>query len=59
MLRNIPVTRSVCSAALWAMGELAAHSDRYHRVGLPDYLVAACAQEAGLGVLHYDRDFDR
>jgi predicted nucleic acid-binding protein len=59
ILRNIPVTRTVCDAALDAMRTLAEHSDAYHRVVIPDYLIAACAAEAGVGVLHYDRDFDR
>lgn len=49
----------MCSAALGAMGELAAHSVGYHRISPPDYLIAAAAQDAGIGVLHYDHDFDR
>jgi predicted nucleic acid-binding protein len=28
-------------------------------VPLPDLLVAACAERAGLTVLHYDADYDR
>jgi len=28
-------------------------------VRLPDLLIAACAQDSGVGVLHYDEDFDR
>jgi predicted nucleic acid-binding protein len=28
-------------------------------VPLPDLLIAACAESAGLTVLHYDADFDR
>jgi predicted nucleic acid-binding protein len=59
VLRSVPVTASVCSAALEAMRELAAISDGFHRISLPDYLIAACAQDAGLGVLHYDAHFDR
>lgn len=58
-LRVIPITRSVTDAAVSAMRELAEHSDGYHRVSLPDYLIAAAAQEAGVGVLHYDHHFDR
>ena len=31
----------------------------HHRgVGLPDLLIAACAERAGVEVLHYDHDFD-
>lgn len=58
-LRTIQVTDSICRAAIAAMRELAAHSDGYHRIPPPDYLIGACAQDAGIGVLHYDRDFDR
>jgi predicted nucleic acid-binding protein len=58
-LHDIPITRAVCAAALSAMGALAAHSDGYHRIPLPDYLIAAAAEDAGIGVLHYDRHFDR
>lgn len=30
-----------------------------HRLPIADLLVAAAAEQAGLGVLHYDADFDR
>ena len=31
----------------------------HHRaVGFPDLLIAAVAESNGLGVLHYDKDFD-
>ncbi len=36
---------------------LAAQSQRGRKI--PDLLVAAAAEEAGLSVLHYDADFDR
>jgi predicted nucleic acid-binding protein len=58
-LRLVAVTQTVCEAAIWAMGELVTHSGGYHRIPIPDYLIAACAQDAGVGVLHYDQDFDR
>jgi predicted nucleic acid-binding protein len=57
-LRDIPITTGVCSAALGGMREMAARSDGYHRKSLPDYLIAAAAQESALGVLHYDHHFD-
>ena len=42
------------------MGELAGHSDGYHRVPLADALIAAAAAEhGGLAVLHRDAHFDR
>jgi predicted nucleic acid-binding protein len=58
-LRAVPVTVSVQSAAVGALIELSARGPGHHRVPLPDLLVAATAQESGLGVLHYDHDFDR
>ena len=48
----VPVTVSVWRAAIAAMRQLAA--SRHHRIPIPDYLVAAAAEDAGLGVLHYD-----
>lgn len=42
--------------ALLAQRELA---DRgHHRLAPIDVMIAACAHEAGAGVLHYDRDYD-
>jgi predicted nucleic acid-binding protein len=58
-LRDVPVTVSVQRAALGALRELAEFAPGYHRVPLPDLLIAASAQEAGVGVLHYDHHFDR
>jgi predicted nucleic acid-binding protein len=36
-----------------------AERSQHRSVPLPDLLVAACAERAGLVVLHYDADFDR
>lgn len=58
-LRDIPVTRSVTQAAITALRELAATGGLRHRVEPTDAIIAACAQEAGTGVLHCDRQFDR
>lgn len=59
-LRDVPLTRSVTTAAQRAYQELAAVRPRNQRsVRLPDLLIAACAQDSGIGVLHYDEDFDR
>jgi len=59
-LRDVPLTRSVTNAAQRAYRELAALGPRNQRsVRLPDLLIAACAQDSGIGVLHYDEDFDR
>ena len=57
-LRDVPVTASVHREAVRAMRELAAAGPLHHRVPLPDLLIAATAQDAGLGVLHLDRHFD-
>lgn len=56
-LRDVPITVSVQRAAIGAMHELAKRGQ--HRVKLSDLLIAASAQEAGVGVLHCDGDFDR
>lgn len=59
MLRDIPMTQSIHRAALTAIRELARRGAGRHRVPVTDVLIAAAAQEAGVGVLHYDRHFDR
>ncbi len=53
---NVPMSESVFARALEVQRELA-RSGR-HRVPIPDLLIAAAAELAGLAVLHYDRDFD-
>jgi predicted nucleic acid-binding protein len=35
------------------------HRSQHRSVPLPDLLIAACAESAGLALLHYDADFDR
>jgi predicted nucleic acid-binding protein len=32
---------------------------RHRSVPLPDLIIAACAEAAGLTVLHYDADYER
>ena len=58
-LRQAPVTASVQRAAIGAVRELAQGGAGAHRIPPPDILIAAAAQEAGIGVLHYDRHYDR
>jgi len=53
-LPQVPVTASVCRAALAATRELKGS----RRLPAPDYLIAAAAAERGFGVLHADRHFD-
>lgn len=36
-----------------------AECSQHRAVSLPDLLIAACAERAGLTVLHYDADYDR
>lgn len=55
---RVPVTESAVDRALAVQGLLAATS-AHRSVPLPDLLIAACAEAAGLTVLHYDADFDR
>jgi len=58
-LRDVPFTRSVTNAALRAFRELAHRQPLLHRsVTNEDLLIAAAAQDAAVGVLHYDADFD-
>lgn len=53
----VPVPDGAWDRAAKVQRELAARGT--HRgVGLPDLLLAATAEAAGLVVLHYDRDFD-
>jgi hypothetical protein len=59
VLQDLPITPEVCEAAIAALRSLAARSMGYHRVHIPDALIAACAAENQVGVLHYDRHFDR
>ncbi len=58
-LRAIPMTDSIHRAALTAIRELARRGAGRHRVPVADVLIAAAAQEAGVGVLHYDHHYDR
>jgi predicted nucleic acid-binding protein len=59
-LREIAVDRTVQRGVLSAMRELAnTGSHGAHRLPLTDLTVAIAAQAAGLGVLHFDRHFER
>jgi hypothetical protein len=44
--------------AFEAQRSMAAVAPQFHRRPFADYLVAATAHQRGLGVLHYDRDYD-
>lgn len=59
-LREIPVDRSVQRAVLATMRDLAADgSHGAHRFPLTDLTVAAAAQSAGIGILHFDQHLER
>jgi predicted nucleic acid-binding protein len=55
-LPRIRMTAEAETRAAQAQRELAAVG--HHRLGPMDIMLAACAHEAGAGVLHYDRDYD-
>jgi predicted nucleic acid-binding protein len=57
--RQITVSASVQRAAIGAVRKLSQQGAGRHRIPPPDALIAAAAQDAGVGVLHYDRHFDR
>lgn len=58
-LREVPIGRSVTNAALRAYRDLPHRQPLLHRsVKLPDVIIAAAAADAGIGVLHYDADYD-
>lgn len=57
-LPRVPVTEEILDRAL-AVQALLARRSQHRSVPLPDLLVAACAETAGLTVLHYDADFER
>ncbi|HEX6456736.1 MAG TPA: PIN domain nuclease [Solirubrobacterales bacterium] len=55
---RVPLEEGSVNRALGVQAMLAERS-QHRAVPLPDLLVAACAESAGLTVLHYDADFDR
>jgi predicted nucleic acid-binding protein len=57
-LPRAPLTAEAASQALDAQRQLAAAKGVSHRVKPVDLLIAAVAETAGVGVLHYDRDYD-
>lgn len=47
-----------CLARAKEVQGMLAETSRHRAVPLPDLIVAACAERAGLTVLHYDADFE-
>lgn len=59
-MREVPVDRGVQRAVLAMMRELAAAgSHGAHCLPLADLTVAAAAQHAGIGILHFDQHLER
>lgn len=56
--RRAPATAGAWARAMELQAELVADPAVSHRVKFPDLLVAACAEQAGVGILHYDKDYD-
>ncbi len=54
--RHIDLTEAVFQRAITVQGILARRGQ--HRVPIPDLIIAAAAEGAGIAVLHYDTDFD-
>jgi predicted nucleic acid-binding protein len=57
-LKHAPLTREAAASAVTAQAELAAAPGISHRAKPVDLLIAAIAASAGVGVLHYDHDYD-
>lgn len=55
---RVPLDDDTVERALEVQAKLAEHS-QHRAVPLPDLLIAACAENAGLTVLHYDADYER
>ncbi len=56
LFTRVSLTETIERAASRAQAELARVG--HHRIAPVDLMIAACAHEAGAGVLHYDRDYD-
>lgn len=48
-----------CTRRALEVQSMLAERSQHRAVPLPDLLVAACAEQAGLTVLHYDADYER
>jgi hypothetical protein len=59
-LTSLPITEDVWTRAFEVMHEFARQGPLHHRrVKFADLLIAATAESAGVGVCHYDGDFDK
>ena len=55
-LPSVTMDEEIERSALYAQGQLARSG--HHRIPPADLVIAALADRHGLGILHYDRDFD-
>ena len=55
--RQVELTEAVFRRAIEVQGLLARRGQ--HRMPIPDLIIAAAAEAAGIAVMHYDSDFDR
>lgn len=55
-LPHVDIDREIEDVAMRAQRELAEIG--HHRLAPADIVIAACAHTAGMGVLHYDSDYD-
>jgi predicted nucleic acid-binding protein len=55
---HVEISQPVLDRA-WEVQGLLASRSQHRGVKIPDLLIAATAEKAGLTVLHYDRDYDR
>jgi predicted nucleic acid-binding protein len=58
-LHQLPCGETALARALEVHGWLAAKRPLYHRVAIPDLLIAAVAELGGATVWHHDRDYER
>jgi predicted nucleic acid-binding protein len=58
LLPRVQMSEEVVDRALEVQARLAKRS-QHRGVSLPDLIIAACAESAGLTVLHYDADYER
>jgi predicted nucleic acid-binding protein len=57
MYTDLPITPEVCDRAV-AVQYMLAQRSQHRGAGVPDLLIAACAETHSVTVLHYDADFD-
>jgi predicted nucleic acid-binding protein len=56
-LPTVPITDEIAERAIEVQG-LLWNRGKVRAAGIPDLLIAAAAEAAGVEVIHYDRDFD-